>query len=326
MLGCLLLTRILVIGASGQVGSELVPALRSIYGRDNVVASDIKIPSSKRLLEGPFEYVDVTDLSSLNNVIKRYDIDEVYNLAAILSAAGEKNPQLAWRVNMIGHYNVLELAREYRLRVFWPSTIAVFGPTTPKYNTPQHTIIEPTTMYGITKYAGELLARYYVYKYDLDIRGVRWPGIISSETLPGGGTTDYAVEMFYYAVEGKKYTCYLREDTMLPMMYMPDAVKSAIQLMSADRSKLTVFVGYNVAAFSFTPRQLEEEIKKYIPGFQVDYVPDYRQSIAETWPRTIDDSVARREWNWRPDWTFENMVKDMIIKIASKLGRHVEIE
>jgi nucleoside-diphosphate-sugar epimerase len=319
------LTRALVIGSTGQIGYELVPALRRIYGADNVVAGYYSKKPWGVLLEGPVEYVDVTDRESLEAVIKKYDVDEVYNLAAVLSAAGEKNPQLAWRVNMIGHYNVLELAREYRFRVFWPSTIAVFGPTTPKYNTPQHTVIEPVTMYGITKYAGELLARYYVYKYDLDIRGVRWPGIISSEAMPGGGTTDYAVEMFYHALTEGRYTCYLREDTMLPMMYMPDAIKSVVDLMKASRSRLKLFVGYNVAAFSFTPKQLADEIRKYIPHFQVEYKPDFRQQIADSWPRTIDDSVAREEWGWKPEWTFEAMVRDMLIKISRKLGKPLEI-
>jgi len=319
------LTRALVIGSTGQIGYELVPALRRIYGSDNVVAGYHSKKPWGVLLEGPVEYVDVTNRESLEAAIKKYDVDEVYNLAAVLSAAGEKNPQLAWRVNMIGHYNVLELAREYRFRVFWPSTIAVFGPTTPKYNTPQHTVIEPVTMYGITKYAGELLARYYVYKYDLDIRGVRWPGIISSEAMPGGGTTDYAVEIFYHALTEGKYTCYLREDTMLPMMYMPDAIKSVVDLMKASRSRLKLFVGYNVAAFSFTPKQLADEIRKYIPHFQVEYKPDFRQQIADSWPRTIDDSVAREEWGWKPEWTFEAMVRDMLIKISRKLGKPLEI-
>ena len=320
------MTRALVIGATGQIGYELVPALRKLYGPDNVVAGyHFKKPTGK-LLEGPIELVDVTSRESVEAAVKKYDVDEVYNLAALLSAAGEKNPQLAWRVNLIGHYNVLELAREYKFRVFWPSTIAVFGPTTPRDNTPQHTIIEPITMYGITKYAGELLARYYVYKYDLDVRGVRWPGIISSEALPGGGTTDYAVEIFYYAIEGKPYTCYLREDAELPMMYMPDALKSVVDLMKANKSKLKLFVGYNVAAFSFTPKQLEEEIRKYIPSLKVDYKPDFRQKIADSWPRSIDDSVAREEWGWKPDWTFEAMVKDMLVKIASKLGREIHLD
>jgi nucleoside-diphosphate-sugar epimerase len=320
------LTRALVIGATGQIGYELVPALRKLYGVDNVVAGYHSKKPSGVLLEGPVEQVDVSSRESLEAVIKKSDFDEVYNLAALLSAAGEKNPQLAWKVNMIGHYNVLELAREYGFRVFWPSTIAVFGPTTPKYKTPQHTIIEPITMYGITKYAGELLARYYVQKYDLDVRGVRWPGIISSEALPGGGTTDYAVEIFYYAVEGKPYTCYLREDTELPMMYMPDAIKSVIQLMSANKARLKLYVGYNVSAFSFTPRQLVEEIRKYIPDFKVEYKPDFRQAIADSWPKSLDDSVAREEWGWSPDWTFEAMVKDMLVKIARKLGKKLDIE
>lgn len=320
------MTRVLVIGSTGQIGAELVPALRKIYGRDNVIAGYHSKPPTGKLAEGPVEHVDVTDRESIERAIKKYNVDEIYNLAAILSAAGEKNPQLAWKVNMIGHYNVLELAREYRLRVFWPSTIAVFGPTTPKHNTPQHTIIEPITMYGITKYAGELLARYYVYKYDLDIRGVRWPGVISSEALPGGGTTDYAVEIFYYAVQRKPYKCYLREDTMLPMMYMPDAIKSVLDLMKASKSKLKLFVGYNVTAFSFTPKQLEEEIKKYIPDFEVVYQPDFRQQIADSWPRTIDDTAAREEWGWKPEWTFEAMVKDMLIRISKKLGTELNIE
>ncbi|MEM1675713.1 MAG: NAD-dependent epimerase/dehydratase family protein [Desulfurococcaceae archaeon] len=320
------MTRILVIGAVGQIGTELVPVLRRIYGRDNVIAGYHSKPPSGSLLEGPVERVDVVDKNSIERIVSKYNVDEVYNLAALLSAAGEKNPQLAWQVNMIGHYNVLELSREYRFRVFWPSTIAVFGPTTPKYNTPQHTIIEPITMYGITKYAGELLARYYIYKYDIDIRGVRWPGIISSEALPGGGTTDYAVEIFYYAVERKPYKCYLREDTMLPMMYMPDAIKSALDLMKESKSKLKLFVGYNVTAFSFTPKQLEEEIRKYIPDFKVIYEPDFRQQIADSWPKSLDDSVAREEWGWKPDWTFEAMVKDMLIKISKKLGKSIEID
>ncbi|MGC8675810.1 NAD-dependent epimerase/dehydratase family protein [Fervidicoccus sp.] len=319
------MTRALVIGANGQIGFELVPVLRKLYGSENVIAGyypekiDIK-------LEAPREYIDVLNVDLVESVVKKYDVDEIYNLAAILSATGEKNPQLAFKTNLLGVFNVLEVARKYGTRVFWPSSIAVFGPTTPKYSTPQHTIIEPTTMYGITKYAGELLSRYYVNKYDLDVRGVRWPGIISSEALPGGGTTDYAVEIFYYAIEGKKYTCYLHEDTMLPMMYMPDAIKSIIQLMNADKSKLETFVGYNVSAFSFTPKQLEKEIKKYIPEFQVEYKPDYRQQIADSWPRTIDDYVARKEWGWSPEWVFESMVKDMLMKISKKLGKSINIK
>ncbi|MFZ8791721.1 MAG: NAD-dependent epimerase/dehydratase family protein [Thermosphaera aggregans] len=313
--------RILVIGATGQIGTELVPELRRLYGNDNVVAGYHSKPPTGKLTEGPVEQVDVLSRESIEKVIKKYDINEVYHMAAILSATGERNPQLAWKVNMDGLYIVLELAREYGFRIFWPSSIAAFGPNSPKVNTPQVTIMDPTTMYGITKYAGELLTRYYAYKFGVDVRGVRYPGIISSEALPGGGTTDYAVEIFYYALEGKKYRCYLREDTMLPMMYMPDAVKAAIQLMNADRSKLTIMSGYNIAAFSFTPKQLELEIRKHIPEFQVEYVPDFRQKIADSWPKSLDDTVARKEWGWSPDWSFEAMVKDMLVRLARRLGK-----
>lgn len=319
------MTRILVLGSTGQVGAALVPALRRIHGTENVIVGYHRKQPAGELANGPTVKVDLLDRAEVESIINRFDIDEIYNLAAVLSAAGEQNPHLAWRVNMEGHYNILELAREYGLRVFWPSSIAAFGPHTPKQNTPQHTIADPTTMYGITKYAGELLARYYVLKFDVDVRGVRWPGIISSEALPGGGTTDYAVEIFYYAVEGKKYTCYLREDTELPMMYMPDAVKSAIKLMEADKSKLSVYVGYNVAAFSFTPKQLVDEIRKYLPDFEVEYKPDFRQAIADSWPRSLDDSVAREEWGWEPEWTFEAMVRDMLIKISERVGKKLDI-
>jgi len=317
---------ILVTGATGQIGSALVPVLRIRYGKYNVVATyHSKKPELPELLDGPIEHVDVMDRDGLEKIIEHYNIDTIYHLAAILSAKGEKDPMLAWRVNMDGLINVLELAREHGIKVFWPSSIAAFGPSAPKYNTPQYTIMDPTTMYGITKYAGELLCRYYVLKYDLDVRGVRYPGIISSEALPGGGTTDYAVEIFYYALEGKKYKCYLRKDTMLPMMYMPDAVKAAIQLMEADRSKLKLMVGYNVAAFSFTPEELVNEIRKYIPSFEVDYEPDFRQAIADSWPKSLDDSIARSEWGWKPDWSFQDMVKDMLIKLGRKLDKHVDI-
>jgi nucleoside-diphosphate-sugar epimerase len=313
------MTKILVLGAAGQIGTELVPELRKIYGRDNVIACYYSKEPPRVPLEGPAEGVDVLDIKSVEEVIKKYDVDEIYHLAAILSAAGERNPQLAWKTNMDGLYNVLELAREYKLRVFWPSSIAAFGPSAPRDNTPQVTVMDPRTIYGISKYAGELLARYYAEKFDVDVRGVRYPGIISSGAMPGGGTTDYAVEIFYYALEGKKYTCYLREDTMLPMMYMPDAIKAAIQLMNAERSKLTILVGYNVAAFSFTPGQIAEEIRKHIPNFEIEYKPDFRQKIADSWPRSLDDSLARREWGWKPDWTFEAMVKDMLERLSRKL-------
>ncbi|HEX17100.1 MAG TPA: NAD-dependent epimerase/dehydratase family protein, partial [Thermoplasmatales archaeon] len=246
----------------------------------------------------------------------------VYHMAAILSATGEKNPQLCWDVNVNGLYNLLEIARESNLRIFCPSSIAVFGPGTPKENAPQDTILTPTTMYGVTKVVGELLGEYYVQKYGVDVRGVRYPGIISSETPPGGGTTDYAVEMFYYAVKGEKYTCFVKEDTVLPMMYMPDCIKSAIQLMEADFSKLRHHTNFNITAMSFSAKELEEEIKKHIPDFSCEYKPDFRQKIAETWPRSIDDSCAREEWGWKPDYDLEKMVKDMIEKLEKKLSKH----
>ncbi|RLF52818.1 MAG: L-threonine 3-dehydrogenase [Thermoplasmata archaeon] len=311
--------KILVTGATGQIGSELTIILREKYGRDNVVAMGHRRKPSKTLEEsGPYVSGDVRDRENLEKIIREYDIDTVYHMAAILSATGEKNPQLCWDVNINGLYNLLEIAREKKLRIFCPSSIAVFGPSTPKENTPQDTVLTPTTMYGVTKVTGELLGEYYVKKYGVDVRGVRYPGIISSETPPGGGTTDYAVEMFYYAVRGEKYTCFVREDTVLPMMYMPDCIKSAIQLMEADFSKLKHHTNFNVTAMSFSAKELEEEIKKHIPDFSCEYKPDFRQEIAESWPRTIDDSCAREEWGWKPDYDLKRMVKDMIEKLTKK--------
>jgi len=311
--------RILVTGATGQIGSELTVILREKYGKDNVIAMGHRRKPSKTLEEsGPYVTGDVRDRENLEKIIREYDIDTVYHMAAILSATGEKNPQLCWDVNINGLYNLLEIARERKLRIFCPSSIAVFGPSTPKENTPQDTVLTPTTMYGVTKVTGELLGEYYVKKYGVDVRGVRYPGIISSETPPGGGTTDYAVEMFYYAVRGEKYTCFVREDTVLPMMYMPDCIKSAIQLMEADFSKLKHHTNFNVTAMSFSAKELEEEIKKHIPDFSCEYKPDFRQEIAESWPRTIDDSCAREEWGWRPDYDLKRMVKDMIEKLTKK--------
>ena len=311
--------KILVTGATGQIGSELTTTLRERYGRDNVIAMGHRRKPSKTLEEsGPYVTGDVRDRVNLEKIIREYDIDTVYHMAAILSATGEKNPQLCWDVNINGLYNLLEMARERKLRIFCPSSIAVFGPSTPKENTPQDTVLTPTTMYGVTKVTGELLGEYYVKKYGVDVRGVRYPGIISSETPPGGGTTDYAVEMFYYAVRGEKYTCFVREDTVLPMMYMPDCIKSAIQLMEADFSKLKHHTNFNVTAMSFSAKELEEEIKKHIPDFSCEYKPDFRQEIAESWPRTIDDSCAREEWGWKPDYDLKRMVKDMIEKLTKK--------
>jgi len=311
--------KILVTGATGQIGSELIIALRERYGNENVVAAGHRRkPSEKLLSTGPYETLDVRDRGSIERVVREYNIDTIYHMAAILSATGEEKPLLCWDVNINGLYNILEIAREKNLRVFHPSSIAVFGPETPRDNTPQETILKPRTMYGITKVAGELLGEYYVRRYDVDVRGIRYPGIISSETPPGGGTTDYAVEIFYEAIKNKKYTCFVKEDTVLPMMYMPDCIKGTIQLMEADFSKLKHHTDFNLTAMSFSARELAEEIKKYIPDFECEYKPDFRQKIADSWPRSIDDSAAREEWGWKPDYDLEKMVKDMIEKLQKK--------
>jgi len=313
--------KVLVTGAVGQIGSELTMELRRLHGNDNVVAMGRKTkPSDELGNSGPFEFGNVTDRESLDSIIKKYDIDTVYHMAAILSGAGEKNPQLAYDVNMNGLYNVLEAAREHELtRVMVPSSIAAFGPSTPKENTPQETILKPTTMYGVTKVAGELLADYYFKRFGVDVRGLRYPGIISSETLPGGGTTDYAVEIFYEAINHKKYKCFVREDTVLPMMYMPDCINATIDLMNADVNKLIHHSDFNLGALSFSAGGLADEIRKHIPEFTVTYEPDFRQAIADSWPRTIDDSAARAEWGWKPTYDLAKMTLDMIEKLSAKL-------
>jgi len=313
--------RILVTGSVGQIGSELTPALRDRYGSDNVIAGGHRTKPSKELLEGgPFEIVDCGDLNQLTEVIKKYNIGTVYHLAAILSAVGEKNPQLAWSVNIDGLYNVLEVAREFNLAVFVPSSIAAFGPSTPKIKTPQDTIQRPTTIYGVTKVAGELLCDYYFKRFGIDTRGVRYPGIISYVTPPGGGTTDYAVEIFYEAIQNKHYTCPLKKGTSLDMMYMPDAIKAAINLMEANPDKLIHRNAFNVTAMQLKPEILEESIKKYIPEFRMDYEIDpLKQGIADSWPDSMDDSCAREEWGWKPDYNLESMTKDMLDKLSIKL-------
>jgi len=314
--------RIIVTGATGQIGSELVPELRRIHGGENVVVGVHRRPPSDDLKEsGPFETVDVTEKKSIEKVVEDYDIDTIYHMAAILSAVGEKNPWLAWDVNMNGTYNVLEIAREHEMaRVFHPSSIAVFGPETPRENTPQETVLKPRTMYGLTKVANELLDNYYFEKFGLDVRGVRYPGIISSKTLPGGGTTDYAVEIFYEVIKHKHYTCFLREDSVLPMMYMPDCIKATIDLMNADLSKLEHHADFNLAAMSFSPRELADEIRKHIPDFTIEYKPDSRQEIADSWPKTIDDSAAREEWGWKPSYGLVEMTKDMLEKLRERFA------
>ncbi len=317
--------RILVTGATGQIGSELTIELRKKYGGDNVVATGHKRKPSGKLLEsGPFEFIDITDKENIKKIVKKYEIDTIYHLAAVLSATGEENPQLAWHVNMDGLYNVLEVAREQgTTKVFWPSSIAVFGPEAPRVNTPQNTVLIPRTMYGVTKVAGELLCNYYFAKFGLDVRSVRYPGIVSSETPPSGGTTDYAVEIFYEAIRKKRYICFVREDTVLPMMYMPDCLKAGIDLMEADSAKIKCRTSYNLSAISFSAGELAAEIRKYIPHFKVEYKPDFRQKIAGSWPMSIDDSVARKDWGWSPTYDLASMTKDMIEKLKRRFASEV---
>jgi len=313
--------RILVIGAAGQIGSELTMALRKRYGNDDVIAAGHKTKPNNKLLEsGPFVYLDCRKYEDIEKFVKKYGVDTIFHLAAMLSAAAEANPQLAWDVNINGFYNVLEVARDYDCALFTPSSIGVFGLTTPLDNTPQDTIQRPNTMYGVTKVAGELLCDYYYHRFGVDTRGLRYPGLISYETLPGGGTTDYAVEIFYAAIKEKKYTCFLKEGTYLDMMYMPDAINSAIKLMEADPEKLKHRNAFNVTAMSFAPEHLYAEIKKIIPEFTMNYKVDpVRQAIAESWPNYMDDSVAREEWGWKPEYDLPAMTKDMLEKLSRKL-------
>jgi nucleoside-diphosphate-sugar epimerase len=313
--------RILVTGSAGQIGSELVPYLRKKYGGDNVVAGINRTKPPAFFYEtGPVVTVNINDRKDLDAVIKDNNIDTIINLAAILSATGEKNPLMCWDVNMNGFYNVLECAREKQLaRVVNPSSIAAFGPETPRDNTPQETVLKPRTMYGVTKVAGELLGDYYFRKFGVDVRGLRYPGIISSETPPGGGTTDYAVAIYYEAIKQKKYECFVREDTVLPMMYMPDALKAIVDLMEAPIEKLQHHSDFNVGSMSFSAGQLAAEIKKHIPEFKVTYKPDFRQAIADSWPKSLDDSAAKKEWGWKPSHNISSMTKDMIEKLSKRL-------
>ena len=311
--------RILVTGALGQIGAELTPALRQRYGADNVIASSRRsLPAAGERDAGPFEPLDVTDAAALARAVRHYGIDAVFHLAALLSAVGESDPQRAWHVNMDGLRNVLEVAREQGVRrVFWPSSIAAFGPSSPLRMTPQDTVMRPMTIYGVSKAAGELLCDYYFHRYGLDVRGVRYPGVVSSGAPPGGGTTDYAVEMFYAAVAGRRYTCFVREDTVLPMIYMPDCIRAAVELMEADLERLVHHNAFNVAAVSFSAGDLAATIREHVPGFACDYAPDYRQAIADSWPRSIDDTAARREWDWRPAFDLAAMSADMLQRLRA---------
>src|SRR6201992_639070 len=289
--------KILVIGASGQIGVELTMALRNIYGNANVVASDLREENELLKGTGPYVSMDVMNKEMLHVQVIRQNITQIYLLAAILSATGEKNPALAWHLNMQGLLNVLDIAKEEKLhKVYWPSSIAVFGPTSPKKDCPQHTVIEPTTVYGISKYAGEFWCNYYNMKYGVDVRSLRYPGLISYKSAPGGGTTDYAVEIYHEALAEKKYTSFLKKDTYLPMMYMPDAIRATIELMEAPAEEISIHTSYNAASITFSPKEISAEIKKHMPDFEIKYSLDYRQAIADSWPQSIDDSVARNDW------------------------------
>lgn len=313
--------RILVTGALGQIGSELVIRLRELYGEDNVIASDIRNTKRELSDEVIFEPLDVTDGKRFYEIAKKYNIDTIMHLAALLSAVGERHPQKAWHINMGGLYNALEVSRELDCSLFTPSSIAVFGPTTPKDNTPQDTIQRADTIYGVTKVSGELLCDYYYKKYGVDTRGVRFPGLISYKTLPGGGTTDYAVEIYYEALKNKKYTCYIDKDTKMDMMYMPDAIDAIIDLMEADPSKLIHRNAFNITAMSFTPEEVGAEIKRHIPEFQLCYdVDPVRQSIADSWPNYLDDTAARQEWGFDTKFDLTSMTEDMLEKLSTKLG------
>ena len=305
--------KILVIGACGQIGVELTLELRRLYGGANVIASDLREENPLLKGTGPYVSLDVMNKEMLHVQVIRQNITQIYLLAAILSATGEKNPNLAWSLNMHSLLNVLDIAKEEKLqKVYWPSSIAVFGPTSPKENCPQQTVIEPGTVYGISKYAGEFWCNYYFHRYGVDVRSLRYPGLISYKSEPGGGTTDYAVEIYIDAIADNKYTCFLKEDTYLPMMYMPDAIRATVELMESDASKLSIRTSYNISGMSFSPKEIASSIKSKRPEFTIAYEPDYRQIIADGWPQSIDDTVARKDWGWKPQFDLERMTVDML--------------
>lgn len=305
--------KILVIGASGQIGVELTLALRKMYGAAQVVAADLREQNPLLAGTGPYVSLDVMNKEMLHVQVIRQNITQIYLLAAILSATGEKNPSLAWSLNMQGLLNVLDIAREEKLsKVFWPSSIAVFGPSSPRVNCPQHTIIEPTTIYGISKYAGEFWCNYYWQRYGVDVRSIRYPGLISYKSEPGGGTTDYAVEIYHEALSKQSYSCFLKADTFLPMMYMPDAIRATTELMEAPARQIAIRTSYNLSAMSFSPAQITASIQRQIPDFSISYQPDYRQQIADSWPQSIDDSAARRDWGWKHEFDLDAMTDDML--------------
>ncbi|WP_297694766.1 NAD-dependent epimerase/dehydratase family protein [uncultured Eudoraea sp.] len=310
---------ILILGACGQIGTELTLALRERYGNDQVVASDIREGSESLMNSGPFELLDATNYEAIEDVVMYHEIEEVYLMAAMLSATSEKFPERAWNLNMNSLFNVLNLAKENKIeKIFWPSSIAVFGPNSPKDNTPQSTVMEPSTVYGISKQSGERWCSYYYHKFGVDIRSVRYPGLISWKTLPGGGTTDYAIEIFHEALNKGSYTCFLNEDAKLPMMFMDDAIRATIKLMDCDPGQLTVRSSYNLSAMSFSPADIGASIKKHIPNFKISYSPDFRQEIAETWPRSIDDTKAKEDWGWEPQFNLENTTAEMLKNLPSQ--------
>lgn len=312
-------SKILIIGACGQIGSELTFKLRSLFGDNNVIASDISYSNLDIVNSGIFEIVDAKDYASVKTCVEKHKIDTVYLMAAMLSATGEKYPMEAWNLNMESLFHVLNLAKsKFIKKVFWPSSIAVFGPTTPKLYTPQYTIMEPSTVYGITKQVGERWCEYYHNKYGVDVRSLRYPGIISWKTLPGGGTTDYAVEIYHKAITHGVYECFLKEDTKLPMMFMDDAIKATIDIMEAKTSNIKIRSSYNVSAISFTPKEVEASIKEHIPGFEVSYKPDYRQDIADSWPKSMNDSYARQDWKWKHQFSLEDITKEMLFQLDKK--------
>lgn len=313
-----MVSKILVIGACGQIGSELTYKLRLLNGVDSVIASDIRENNVELVNSGPFEILDAKNYKQIKGCVKKHNIDTIYLMAALLSARGEQFPKKAWNLNMTSLFNVLDLAKEKLItKVFWPSSIAVFGPTTPKINTPQHTIMEPTTVYGITKQVGERWCEYYNKNHGVDVRSVRYPGIISWKTLPGGGTTDYAIDIFHKAITEGKYESYIAEDTELPMMFMDDAVNATINIMNADNDSIKIRSSYNLAAISFTPKQIFESIKKHIPELIITYNPDFRQQIASSWPKSIDDSKARQDWNWNHDYDLEALTNEMLTQLSN---------
>lgn len=312
--------KILVIGSSGQIGTELVQELRNIYGADNVVASDIREPQVEQ--NGPFEILDILNKEQLSTIINKYQITDVYLLAALLSATAEKNPAFGWELNMESLFHVLNLAKEGTIKkIFWPSSIAVFGPTTPQQNTPQYTVMEPSTVYGISKQAGERWCEYYFNQYGVDVRSIRYPGLIGYKSKPGGGTTDYAVDIFHKAIDGSDFECFLSENTTLPMMYMSDAIKATIEIMQAPKENIKIRSSYNLAGMSFSPKEIFNELKTHFPDFKITYKIDYRQKIAESWPQSINDNSAKSDWGWNPIYQLKNMTKDMVFHLKNQLEK-----